>query len=125
FIFSTLEIWLRLLPIPLNSFAICVRVSLSNFGLTSLLPCALLFTNCGTLIFKVSADCFNFEYSFSLTLKEICFGSLRTGLRNFPLATDYFVRSLKPTLSNHTNKFIIIYLYIHINKLTDFKGFGK
>src|SRR5699024_5122176 len=99
-------------PIVPKSLTIDCRVSLSNLGATNRLPCAFFFTKFGTLIFKVSADDLNFSYSPSFTLKLICFGSLRLGLRFSP--TD---KSLAKLLScsliqsHHvSSKFITIYV---------------
>src|SRR5699024_12407349 len=68
------------LPIfPLKSRTIACLLSLSNLGAINLAHCAFFFTKAGTLIFKVSADCFNFSYSDSLTRKLICLASFRFG----------------------------------------------
>ena len=57
------------------------------FGVTSLAPCALLFTKAGTLICKISAERFNFSNSDSLTRKLICFGSFRFGFPSAKVAS--------------------------------------
>src|SRR5699024_8077045 len=59
-------------------------------------------TKVGTLIFKVSADCINFQYSSSLTRKLICFGSFRSGSSRFSLAN--LSRSL---IQSHLSIFLI------------------
>src|SRR5699024_4343982 len=87
YVFKALAIWFKLLPNLPISLAIDWRVTLSNLGATNRAPCALFLTNEGTLIFKVSADACNFEYSNSLTRKLICFGSLRSGFWLFPTAS--------------------------------------
>jgi hypothetical protein len=43
-----------------------------NLGATNRLPCAFFLTKAGTLIFKVSADCFNFKYSMYERTKPFC-----------------------------------------------------
>src|SRR5699024_5228768 len=87
---------------PLKSRTIDCLLSKSNLGATNLAPCAFFFTKVGTLIFKVSADCFNFKYSSSLTRKLICFGSFRNGSFRFSLAK--LSRSL---IQSHLSIFLI------------------
>src|SRR5699024_12393229 len=91
-----------LFPTWLNALIIDRLLSLSDLGTTNLVPCAFCFTIVGTLIFRVSADCFNFEYSSSLTRKLICFGSFRNGSFRFSLAK--LSRSL---IQSHLSIFLI------------------
>src|SRR5699024_8579783 len=100
-------------PILPKSLTIDCRVSLSNLGATNRLPCAFFLTKVGTLIFKVSADDLNFSYSPSFTLKLICFGSLRLGLR-FPPTDKSLAKLLSCSLiqSHHLFlKFISLYFF--------------